>query len=390
MKILIGTSWTKSASYESVKDLNDEYLKIYHKAGFDIENFCLTIDPPGPPLTWYNLDKAWKRGDRKLLKMYEDLLYALEGKDVFINGSGINLHPDFVQQLKVTTVFQCFDDPENSENLSKPVAASYDLCFVGNVAEVDTYKSWGAVNSFWMPTGLRNSDIDDSITEQSILEGTREIDIILLADYRSPYRKHKLEILEKAFPDGHFYGPGWKRGFLPQKKAQYLFKNSKIGPNIHNSTGPINYRLLQLPAYGVMQICDNKEHLSQVFELNKEVIGFNTIHECIELCKYYLNHDLERRMIAASGWKRVLKDYTAQEIMRKKINLISQYIKLKEDKAASSYFIALHKRKTIIKYSMFILYSFIERSMFPLYSSLRKIKFLRQMKHSIENIFSRQ
>ena len=95
-----------------------------------------------------------------------------------------------------------------------------------------------------------------------------------------------------------------------------LLQRTKIGINIHNSTGPINLRTYYLPANGVMQICDNKSYLGKVFELNKEVVGFDTIDEAIELCHYYLMHDDERRKIAAAGWERVLLDYNEVAILR--------------------------------------------------------------------------
>ena len=89
------------------------------------------------------------------------------------------------------------------------------------------------------------------------------------------------------------HGAGWPKGFLPEKERVPLLQRTKIGVNIHNSTGPINFRTYYLPANGVMQICDNKKHLPMVFELNKEVVGFDSIEEAIDLCRYYLEHDEE-------------------------------------------------------------------------------------------------
>jgi len=82
-----------------------------------------------------------------------------------------------------------------------------------------------------------------------------------------------------------------------------------VGINIHNSTGPINFRTFYLPANGVLQICDNKSHLGQIFELGKEVVGYDSIDEAIELTRYYLEHEEERRAIAAAGWRRTLREY---------------------------------------------------------------------------------
>ena len=96
----------------------------------------------------------------------------------------------------------------------------------------------------------------------------------------------------------------------------HFLTNTQLGINIHNSTGPVNLRTFYLPANGVLQLCDNKSNLGKIFELDKEVIGFDSIEECIEKCHYYLHHKEEQRIIALSGWKRVLKDYTYPNIFK--------------------------------------------------------------------------
>ncbi len=63
-------------------------------------------------------------------------------------------------------------------------------------------------------------------------------------------------------------------------------QRTRVGINIHNSTGPINFRTFYLPANGVLQICDNKSHLGRIFELGREVVGYQEIAEAIELCRY--------------------------------------------------------------------------------------------------------
>jgi hypothetical protein len=91
-----------------------------------------------------------------------------------------------------------------------------------------------------------------------------------------------------------------------------LYLKTQIGWNIHRTTGPINRRMFQLAAHGVMQLCDNKTGLGQIFEVGKEVVGFDTIDEAIELTKYYLEHDSEREAIARAGYERFWKDYHAE------------------------------------------------------------------------------
>lgn len=322
MKVLYGYSYFYSKAYPDIKKVNEKYFSVLRKAGFDVEGFCLTLNPPGPALSFASLDQMWRKRDRLLMKMYDELLRALDGKDVFINSSGINLHPEFVEKLPVFTIFQCFDDPESSEHLSKPVAYAYDLCLVGNVAEVQTYKTWGVKNAHWIPLGLFPGYYDPEITEEKLFASPRDISLFMLSDRLSPYRKDRMDYLDASFPNAHFYGNGWSRGMLTIGNELKFLRRAKIGPNVHNSTGPINFRLYVLPANGVLQICDNKKYLGKVYEVGKEVIGFDSIEECVDLCNYYIIHDEERLEIALAGWKRVMRDYTEVPIFSRVLALV--------------------------------------------------------------------
>lgn len=279
-------------------------------SGMSIDCMSITLDAPGPPLTWPELDARWQRGDPALMTLYEQLAVRLEGYDALVNGSGINLHPEFVRQLDVVTIFACFDDPESSALFSRPVASSYDLCMVGNLAEVATYRSWGVREAHWWPLGFRATDFDPGLTAEHILEGRRDIDITLLCERVTGMRGARLDRFHAAFPNGIYRGRAWPGGWLPEAERVPLYQRTRIGPNFHNSTGPVNSRTFVLPANGVMQVCDNRSHLAQAFTLGSEIIGVDDVEEAIEACRYYLAHEDERRRIAAAGWARATRDYS--------------------------------------------------------------------------------
>lgn len=321
MRILLGYSY-----YNNPVDIKlsiEAWLTRLRSAGFKVDGFPLTLNAPGPRLSWPDLNARWKRGDKELLSMYEALATTLEDYDVFVNWNGINLHPDFVRQLPTFKVYGCFDDPESSEDLSKPVAWAYDLSMVGNVAELDSYRAWGINEVRFWPLGFRVDDYDASLTKEKILSGEREIDIALLCERVSGWRADRLDKFSTAFPSGAYFGRGWPNGFLPETKRVELYQRTKIGPNFHNSTGPINFRTYILPANGILQLCDNKSHLGKIYEIGKEVVGFNTVEEAIDLARYYLHHDEERRQIASAGWERAIRDYNEASVF----GLVEKYVR---------------------------------------------------------------
>lgn len=361
MKILIGYSYYKYPV--DIKEWFESIIIRLRNAGFDVDPFPLTINPPGPRLSWQSLERRWKFGDRELLEMYENLAIKLEDYDVFINYNGINLHPDFVKQLSTFNVYCCFDDPESSEDLSKPVAAYYDLCMIGNIAEVETYKKWGVKNAKFWPHGFKPDDFDPLLTKEKILSGERDIDVTLLCERTSGWRGERLDKYSSAFPNGSYYGLGWPLGFLEESTRIPLYQRTKIGPNFHNSTGPINFRTFVLPANGVLQICDNKSHLGEIFALNKEVIGFDTIEEAIDLTRYYLEHDNERREIAAAGWERAVTEYNEISVFQKMIDAINETLYVKEE-CDSRIFIQNKFQKTKVKRIIYNELKFLKNKIF--------------------------
>lgn len=315
MRFLFGFSYYPHPSLD-IKVWIEAHLARLRQVGIQIDGFPLTLNPPGHQLYWPQLDNLWHKKDATLLTMYEKLLETLENYDIFVNWNGINVHPELVRQLPTFNVYACFDDPEASNMLSKPVAWAYDLVLVGNIAELDAYRSWGIREVRHWPLGFFATDYDPTLTAEKILSGNRDIDISLLCEREMHYRAERIERFVSAFPNGTYYGKGWPNGFLPEQQKVPLYQRTKIGPNFHNSTGPINFRTFILPANGVMQICDNRSHLAELFELDKEAVGFDTVDEAIELTRYYLAHDEERRRIAAAGWQRAVRDYNEVAIFR--------------------------------------------------------------------------
>lgn len=319
MRILYGHGYAHAGAFGG--DWMENWLARLRAAGSDVESVQLGWDTPGRRLDFPELDRRWQRGDPTLLRFYELLARRVEGFDVLVNAGALNLHPDFLAMLPTFNVLYTNDDPEGSHH-SRPVALAHDLCAIGNIAEVETYRSWGVREVCWVPMGFRAADFDPRLTKEQILTRTRPTDVALLCERQTAFRRRRVDAFARAFPQGVYRGPGWPKGFLPEDQRVPLLQNTRIGINIHNSTGPINFRLYYLPANGVMQLCDNKSHLGRVFELGTEVVGFDTVDEAIEMCRYYLAHEDERRAIAAAGWERSLRDYNEVAVFRRFVNEI--------------------------------------------------------------------
>lgn len=310
-------------SEDRIREEEDGAARI-RSYGYDVIAF-------GIPATggWWpfpTLDKAWKEQFPPLMQAYEKLEDLLSSRQVLIAAGGSMLHPEFVSRLSVYTVFLCADDPESSEILSKPVAPSFDFSFMFNISCLDMYKSWGCRNAQWLFYPLVPGYIGENLSEEKILNGERDIDVVMFSEriYGVSDRCNRIEQLAKKFPQAMVRGKGWEGGYISKEEMFDAYYRAKIGWNLHNSTGPTNQRTTMLPSYGVMQICDNKQHLGKLFKLDEEVVGFDTLEECIDKTRYYLEHDRERREIAARGWKRVFADYTEDKLWSRIMENISE------------------------------------------------------------------
>ncbi|MCH7546850.1 MAG: glycosyltransferase family 1 protein, partial [Planctomycetes bacterium] len=185
---------------------------------------------------------------------------------------------------------------------------AFDAVMYGNVSSRSQYASWGCRHIAHLPIFIDPASVPAYEEATSILSHARDNDIVLCCGI-TQWRKKRLAGLIDAFSDARVHGSGWKAGFISDEGKLDLYRRSKIGWNIHNSTGPINQRLLMLAGWGVMQICDNKTGLAKFYDLNREAVGFDTIPEAVELTRCYLEHDDERRAIAQAGYERFHREY---------------------------------------------------------------------------------
>ena len=268
--------------------------------GYKLSTFCMTDYYPYTIFPY--LDRKWRKHDPKLMKLYDVLGEKIENCDVFIHFNGALIHPEFLKQFNKLKIYHCADDPDASKVISMPVAKYYDICAISNPACIEMYKAWGCKNVFFWPLGAFHHDDQIASNYDNRINDTRDIPLVfigskfgatsirIIGKYLGLYKKKQFfNKIEKEFPELVAYGSGWVKGLISDELVPDIFLRSQIGINIHNSLGPINGRLYDLAAFGVCQICDNKRNLNLVFDEGREIIGFETHKECIDLIRYYLS-----------------------------------------------------------------------------------------------------
>lgn len=97
-----------------------------------------------------------------------------------------------------------------------------------------------------------------------------------------------------------------------------VLASSRIALNRH---GPVagrhaaNMRLYEATGTGTMLLTDRKDDLGTLFELDREVVAWDSAEECAEKIRWYLDHESERAAIAAAGRARTLREHTYRHRM---------------------------------------------------------------------------
>ena len=88
-----------------------------------------------------------------------------------------------------------------------------------------------------------------------------------------------------------------------------------------------NMRLYEATGCGALLITDAKDNLSELFEVDKEIVAYKTVDDLVSLIQYYTEHDQQREIIAAAGQQRTLNEHTYENRMRTLVDIVNNYIK---------------------------------------------------------------
>ena len=121
------------------------------------------------------------------------------------------------------------------------------------------------------------------------------------------------------------------RCYNGQAWGRYMYQilhDSKITLNHHGDIEPYanNHRLYEATGVGTCLVTDMKENLSELFELDREVVAYTSPDDCVEKIRYLLDHENEREAIARAGQERTLKEHTYYHRMQELVDIVQKYL----------------------------------------------------------------
>ena len=101
-----------------------------------------------------------------------------------------------------------------------------------------------------------------------------------------------------------------------------IFRTSRINLNFSKAGSypvvhQIKGRVFQVCLAGGFLLTEHAPGLENYFELDKEVVSFNSPRDMINKARYYVNHEAERRTIARAGWERANREYSSSRMVAK-------------------------------------------------------------------------
>ena len=145
--------------------------------------------------------------------------------------------------------------------------------------------------------------------------------------YKYPQRQRIYHGRFKEFWDIYNIGRKWK-GEAYGLKMYNILANSKITINSHGDKvhKAANMRLFESTGAGSCLVTDWKSNLHELFEIDKEVIAYKSIEECIEKIKWLLANEKELEAIAKAGQRRTLENYSFEIRIKEFSNFLLKQI----------------------------------------------------------------
>ena len=91
-----------------------------------------------------------------------------------------------------------------------------------------------------------------------------------------------------------------------------IFNSSKININTTSKAirSGIPLRVFDILSCGGFLISNFQQELMEFFTPGKDLVMYSSLDECVELCRYYLERENERRDIASAGLETLTKFHT--------------------------------------------------------------------------------
>ena len=135
------------------------------------------------------------------------------------------------------------------------------------------------------------------------------------------YGANKLP-LNSSIRKNHF-GEKWGLDMYEILSRTKISFNRHIDVSLSNAN---NMRLYEATGMGSLLLTDKKDNLNELFEIDKEIVTYNSKEEASEKVKYLIENPHKASEIALAGQKRTLKNHTYEIRMKELLEILRKFI----------------------------------------------------------------
>lgn len=219
-----------------------------------------------------------------------------------------------------------YTDPVANLGRQYLLAAPYDYLFFKEPHMVSLFRDKLEKNTYYLPEACNprwHRPVELGEAERAHFG----CDLSLTGNmyyYRALVMEHFLDYRVKI------WGPSFPRWLDSSTRAvfmrQYVVREEKAKAfraaaiNINSLTpaeiNGVNWRTFEVAGCGGFQIAEFRPELANLFEIDREIVTFNTLGELKEKVAYYLVHEEERQEIALKSQRRAHRDHTYELRLR--------------------------------------------------------------------------
>lgn len=311
MKILLTTNKTLTSSDEKHKWIDGGYYNIYlplKELGYDVY-FWDTVNPENPDYLSVvdNFDP--------------DLIFSCITGDLSIaphEKVAVESIAKITKSSNIKTFNWFCDDTWRFNQFSSKVCWLFTACSTPEPEYVRKYKDIGYHNIF-----VGGWHINDSYYPKKSLQ--KKYDVSFIGQLNNKQRIESINYLrQQGINVENFHG-------LSHEEMIRVLSQSKIGINFSkNYNGsPVKTQMKLRPfeiaaAKDTLVLSENHSGLEYFFDIDREIVTFNTKEEAAKKIKILLNNDKMREKIASNGNKRFKKEHSSKKRMQEIIERLEE------------------------------------------------------------------
>ncbi len=220
-----------------------------------------------------------------------------------------------LRKIGCVVVGRFFDDDDRFDNYSKWLNPSLDYCITHVPERVPQYESLGARCILMVVEG-HNEGI-----WQRLAHISKQFDVSFVGAVYPERRDYLCALKELGISVQVFDNKGGRNKLMLSDVVRVV-NQSRINLNftlgrVSLRTKQLKGRMFEVAMCGGFLLTEYAPELERYFEIGREVVCFDSAAEAAEKVRYYLQHPDEREQIAARGYERAQRDYTARVCFRK-------------------------------------------------------------------------